>query len=263
MKYCLSMRQPTMILKEADEIKCDYKDIDGIFNIIEELADKKFIIRIPSGVIDIDWDKIVGFSAKAKIVIALAAMLPENIQQCKDHNLDFYWAYPITTYEELNALSTLGVCEAYIGGPLYFDLKQVAKIGLPIRLVANVCFDNYIPRHDGIRGTYIRPEDVDAYGKYVDTIEFIADNTTKEATLFKVYSKDKSWPGNLKLLLTNFNVNIDNRIVPAEFAEARMQCRQNCMRTGSCHFCTSVMNYLKTLDKIKDEWIPGVGFKQE
>jgi hypothetical protein len=81
----------------------------------------------------------------------------------------------------------MGVSQVLIGGPLYFDLAPVAKKGVPIRVVANMCFDSYIPREEGICGTYIRPDDVDEYDKYVTTIEFFAEKLEKEATLLEIY----------------------------------------------------------------------------
>ena len=106
-------------------------------------------------------------------------------------------------------------------------------------MVANLAYDSYIPRADGIKGFYIRPEDVEAYEKYISTIEFAIDDLSKEGTLLHVYKDNKEWPGNLNLLLTNLNFNIDNRSIPDNFAEVRMNCQQRCMRNKNCHFCDS------------------------
>lgn len=129
--------------------------------------------------------------------------------------------------------------ELLIAAPLTFDLERVSKENLPIRVVANLAYDNYIPRADGIKGFYIRPEDVGTYEKYISTIEFTVDDLGKESTLLHVYKDNKEWPGNLNLLLTNLNFNIDNRSIPDDFAEVRMNCQQRCMRNKNCHFCDS------------------------
>ena len=44
MKYGISARQPKDILKKADEIIIDYKDIDYLFDLIELFPDKKYIL---------------------------------------------------------------------------------------------------------------------------------------------------------------------------------------------------------------------------
>ena len=98
------------------------------------------------------------------------------------------------------------------------------KYNIPIRLCANLAYDAYIPRENGICGSWIRPEDIEVYSKWVDTIEFITDDLGKEATLLHVYKENKFWPGNLNLLITNLNYNIDNRGIPEEFGEIRTNC---------------------------------------
>ena len=145
--------------------------------------------------------------------------------ECFLNHLDYYWAFPITTYYELEGIVNQGVCELLIAAPLAFDLERVSKENLPIRVVANLAYDSYIPRVDGIKGFYIRPEDVETYEKYISTIEFVTDDLNKEGTLLHVYKDNKTWPGNLNLLLTNLNFNIDNRSIPDDFGENRMNCQ--------------------------------------
>ena len=77
----------------------------------------------------------------------------------------------------------------------------------------------------------------------------------KEASLLKIYKEDQKWPGNLNLLLTNFNCNVDNRAIPEEFALARMQCRQTCMGGGKCKFCYTAVNFSRAIDKAKKDWL--------
>ena len=67
-------------------------------------------------------------------------------------------------------------------------------------------------------------EDIEIYEKWVDVIEFLSDDLSKEATLFHVYKDQKTWPGNLNLLLTNLNYNIDNRAIPVEIGKIRANC---------------------------------------
>lgn len=260
MKYCVSGRQPRDILKKADEIRLNYKDKEGMYNFIEDFPNKKYIITIPKDDSVIDWQELQMFSTKVDLTLAL-----ENVRMakiCKELKLKFYWAYPITSFYELRGLVFLGVCELLLGAPLYFDLAEVKRYNLPIRLVANLCFDGYIPRPNGVCGTYVRPEDVPAYEPFVNTLEFETDDIKKEAVLLKVYQEDKHWPGNLNLLLTNLGEHVDNRGIPEQFGAARTQCRQNCQRNGSCKLCFNAIQLSQTANKAKADWIPGVGFKK-
>lgn len=101
-------------------------------------------------------------------------------------------------------------------------------------------------------GTYIRPEDLNAYENYVTSIEFVADTIEKEATLFQIYHNDKVWMGNLNLLLTNFDYNVDNRAINVahpDFGATRATCGQKCMQTKMCKLCPTVFRFVTAIDK--------------
>lgn len=251
MKYCLNARQPDRILSQADEIMVYYQDNGLISDLFAKFPSKTVILQIPSG-IEIDWERYSKIAKKHDLILCLRDI--QLYKECKKYKIKYYWGFPITSYYELKGVTDLGVCQVLIGAPLYFDLSYVKAYQKPIRLVANLCFNDFIPREEGICGTYIRPEDVSQYEKYVDTLEFFSNNDwKKESTLFKIYKQDRGWPGNLNLLLTNLKYNVDNRGIPTEFAAARMQCRQSCMRKGTCKFCYNAMNFSRSLDKLLAE----------
>lgn len=251
MNYCVSARQPASVLKKADEIMVDYNDVNIMYDFIDKYPSKKFIIRIPKDQLA-DFTMLSAFSSKVNLTICLEDL--RTYPECVKADLPFYWAYEITTYDELNCINAIGACEFLVSGPLYFDLKEVSKRGKKIRLIANLCYDGFIPHANGINGTYVRPEDIPKYEEYVSTLEFKTDSLKKEATLFDIYASQE-WKGNLNLLLTNFNFDVDNRGIPDEFADARMQCRQDCQRAGKCRFCYSAMNFCRVIDKNKRQWV--------
>lgn len=235
----------------ADEIMVEYRDLSAIYDLNVEIPDKEIVLRL-SRSDAIEWKKVQELNKVCNLTLALEDL--HMIPMCK--GIKYYWAYPVTSFYELNGIINMGVSQVLIGGPLCFDLAPIARKELPIRMVANVCFDNYIPRAEGICGTYIRPEDVDEYDKYITTIEFVTDKLEKEATLLEIYQR-KEWKGNLNLILTNLKFDVDNRGFPKEFASARVQCRQNCQRGGACHFCYTSMNFSRALDKAKEKWVEG------
>ena len=59
-------------------------------------------------------------------------------------NIAFYYKYQIYTFFELNALKQYGVSYVLIGAPLIFDLKNVAKYGIPIRAIPNIAYEPYL-----------------------------------------------------------------------------------------------------------------------
>lgn len=222
-----------MVLKEADEIYYATPSPD-IAETIESLPQKKFILETNSPE-DTKAAEALAATVDANIVLSLRdlAYVPKAVP--------FFWKYPATTYYEARSLIDLGVAEIRLGGSLYFDLPRIYNLSVPIRLFVNKCSFDGIPRADGAFGTYVRPEDIETYSKYVSTFEFAATGE-KEEELFNIY-KSGFWNGNLNLLLDNFNIDIDNRIIPPQFGEARMQCRQSCQSYGSCKLCYTYIKF--------------------
>ena len=77
------------------------------------------------------------------------------------------------------------------------ELHYVKQIGVPIRAIPNISFLDGLPRDDGVNGNWIRPEDLDAYSIYINTIEFGTQPERREQALFRIYSKEKQWYGDL------------------------------------------------------------------
>lgn len=203
---------------------------------------------------EIDWDELNTFRQIFNIILAFEDA--NNIPIATEKEYKSFWSYPVSTYWELNGILDLGACEVLLDAPLYFDLKNVKTIckrknNAEIRLIANECFSSYIKRNPktGIYGTYIRPEDIEAYEKYVSHIEFITDSLEKELTLIKIYKEQKLWPGNLNLLLNNLGTNVDNRGFDKEFARRRMNCAQRCQNNGRCHFCHLIFSHINIIDR--------------
>ena len=256
MKFSISIRQNMPLLRQADEIFAWYKDKDGLYNFDNDpdLINKEFVLRIPH-ICDkpVDWDELATLASHMILTVAV-----ENIDRdgprAKEHNIPFYWPYPVTTYEELNALQAAGVSQVLLGAPLYFDLPTAAKYNIPIRLIANYCQDNIFSNGEsGICGTFVRPEDVIKYEQYVQTLEFVSTNLNQEEGLFKVYKRG-TWPGNLNLLLTNLNVHIDNRAIDDDFGETRIHCQHKCaVPGGRCRLCPIILNFATELNKNRHE----------
>lgn len=246
MKYCVSGRQPMSVLKKADEIKVRYEDKDRILDFIEPLSDKTIILDIPKEATELNWTLLDMYAQKLHLILCVEDLT--LARDCAEHKIDFYWAYPITSYYELEGILALNPCYLFLGAPLSFSLNKVyGKTKIPVRLCANLAYDAYIPRENGICGQWIRPEDIVKYEQYVSAIEFVAPELQREQVLLHIYKDNQTWPGNLNLLFTNFNYNVDNRALPEELGEMRMNCGQRCMENGHCHFCTTAVKFAEQI----------------
>ena len=256
MKYCLSGRQPDKILQKADEIKIELRDFRAIPDYIEKFPEKTLIIEMENEIPDdFNWDLMEVYSEKMNGNFYIATSNKYQMDVCKSKNIKFYYKYTVSSFFELDSLKEMGVSYALIGVPLIFDLKNVKRYGIPLRAIPNLAYEPYLNRANGICGGWIRPEDVKAYGRYIDVLEFYAPKMLeKESTLYHVYAENKNWPGNLNLLIDNLNFDCDNRIIYDDdnFAERRMNCRQRCMSGKTCHYCVDCMKFEAVVRKYRD-----------
>ena len=214
-----------------------------MYDFIEQLPDKTYIIEIPNDEnLMVNWELLKAFAEKVDLIIALRNIIMAEF--CRGYDLRFYWAYPASTWFEVDSLIAMGVCYLYITAPLSMDLEQLHnKVNVPLRMCPNIAYDAYIPRENGICGQWVRPEDVAKYDRYVAAFEFLGVDLAREQTMFHVYAENGNWPGNLNLLIKNLDFDIDNRVIEDEVIEARMTCGQRCMRNGRCHLCEKAFGF--------------------
>ena len=65
--------------------------------------------------------------------------------------------------------------------------------------------------------------------------------------MFHIYKNNKTWPGNLNHLFTNFNLDTDNRGVLVDIGKKRSNCGQRCQITHKCDYCNIALNFSKTV----------------
>lgn len=254
MNYSVSARQNNKTLQLADEIMVAYEDHNVILDYEElEFKDKNIVISIKHDD-DVDWDFLYSLNDKFKLCLALDDL--RMARQARDRELRFYFNFPVTTWSDVRGLVEFGVDEILIGAPLTFNVPKVRQMvdkNIKIRMYCNWSYENYIPRVNGINGSYVRPEDIPLYEPYVDTMLFYKSSLTQEAATLDVY-KNGSWPGNLNLLIRNLDCDIDNRGIPEEFGKNRLNCEQKCMSGGSCHLCENIFKYVDMLDRNRFKW---------
>ena len=234
----------------------ELRDYRAIPEYIEKYPNKTLIVEFVNELPDeFNWDVLMAYAEKLNGNFYCALSNYDQIVECKLRNLKFYYKYPITSFYELNALKELEASYVLIGIPLIFDLDNVKRYNIPLRAIPNLAYEPYLPHEDGVCGGWIRPEDTEAYGKYINVFEFYAPKELKkEATLYHVYAENKNWPGNLNILIDNLNVDINNMLIYDEdnFADRRMNCRQRCMSQGTCHYCIDQVKFIEVIRKYRD-----------
>lgn len=257
MKYCLSARQPDSLLKKIDEIKIELRDFRAIPDYIEKFPDKTLILELENTLPeDFNWEVIAAYSQKMEDKFFCAISNVDQIIDCREHSIKYYYKYPINSMFELDTFARYEVSYILIGTSLIFNLKNVASYKIPLRFIPNLAYEPYLRRKDGIVGGWVRPEDMDKYGQYLAVAEFYAPGSLdKESALFHVYAENKTWPGNLNLLIEGLGVDFDNRILydADNFAIRRMGCKQKCLDGKTCHYCEDQIQFVpKVLKKYSD-----------
>lgn len=236
MKFCLRSRQSKQYLEKADEIKVDFKDRNSILDLAIDYPDKTIIlVQHPGDMLDYEELNTFKTLTKDHFIVCLSKLT--FIKDLNYTEIPWYWGFPVTSFYQLRALKELGACYVILDAPIFFNMPLAKKIGVPIRVIPNVAYNDDIDKIDGVCGTWIRPEDLDAYSEYVDAVEFEDCDIKKEQAMYRIYAEDKEWPTDLGLLITNLNHTGTNRMIGSEYSLRRLDCGQRCQEGNGCQIC--------------------------
>ena len=237
MKFCLHSRVDAEYLQKADEIKIDTRDYKSTPDMIDKYPDKDIILELFHKE-DKDWNELRRWSILSKGHLILCLDRPDDIPKAREIGAKYYLGYPVGSLYEANALIANGVCYLVIGMPLFFQMKEVAALGVDCRCVPNVAYYDGIIREDGVCGQWIRPEDLEMYSPMIDAVEFNYVKPDKEQALFRIYAEQKTWPGDLGMIIEHLNHLGVNRMISREVTISRMNCNQKCQKpSGACRIC--------------------------
>lgn len=241
MKYCLRSRVAPHLLAEADEIKVDYRDRTTIPDLAHTYPDKTIILFSPLNPEELDFKEISQYNLLCNSNFIMNLNNLRLVTPIKDLGIRFMLDMTISSYWELEGLQNLGAEYAYVGIPLFFDLRGSWKYDIKLRAIPTIAYNDIFPHDNGICGQWIRPEDVDKYEDYIDVLEFEACDIAREQTLFKVYAKDKSWSTRLDILVPDLGSPAINRLISPRVINARLVCRQRCKNGGHCNLCNTAL----------------------
>ena len=256
MKSCIEWRKNFPYLDQVDEYNIDFKNktTELLFFLDNyALIDKRVNIVLDKPTQD-DIELILAIkerNSEYKIAVCLDPDM-YYIDMLKEKGIPFYLKTHINSWDALYYAIDLGVSDIFITEEMGFDLKRIKKkldgTGIQIRCYANISQIQYpYANNDGLKGFYIRPEDVDIYSDYVDVLEFYK-SADQQKVLYEVYFKDKKWDGPLKEIIKGLKNNVDNYyILGSEFATTRVECRKKCLAENRCHMCDVVVSLADTL----------------
>lgn len=161
----------------------------------------------------------------------------------------FYFNDIITSEKVLETYLQSGAKEVIIGGDLGFNLFSVKRKceerGIRVRVIANLALHGETEDRTTRSFTkfFIRPEEIEFYQDYVDSIEFYCPQSSQEK-LYNFYSKGK-YVGDLVYLIHGLVESIPNRALPYQWTVMRAICNRKCQFGKKCKLCDSFIKVAK------------------
>lgn len=211
-------------------------------------------IRLPE---DYTKDNLELLEAAYEKGYNIAIILPDiyHTEELKEKGIPFYLSRAAETWDEFRGMLSLGVSDIFITGQLGFELNRISiitkKENIQVRCYVNIIQSSWKDER-GLKGFFIRPEDVDFYSNYVDVIEFY-DAVDQQNVLYDVYFHSKEWNGKLREIIKGLTNDVDNYyILGTEFARRRSQCGKKCLKDNRCQLCDRLVELANSLEKSTD-----------
>lgn len=248
MKYCVNYNRELLaspLFEKIDEVSFKMDTSPNFFSFLNKsFKDKRIILEIST----IDQVSMIleelNKYPDLNIILCLNELLSdEDADFIKESGLPYFYIMWVTSWDQLTQFINAGVSDVIIAGELGFELDKVHKVVQPHNIKVKVYpflgSSSYsIDKKDGgLKNFFIRPEDVDIYGQYVDTLCFIGD---KQLTYCQIY-QEKQWFGNLREIISYLDCDLDSRFIMPNFGEVRVKCGKRCQKGRSCHICERII----------------------
>lgn len=253
MKYCVDYYKHIDGLDKADEYTIRYsKKNDVLITFLQENQNKIVNLTIEEALDAGDYKTLKAiYQTFPNFRLRFERYNPETIEDIVECGIPFFFGNRVNNWDEFLGLLDLGVTDIYVIEDMCFDLERVAiaaKLeGVQLRTYANIAQSTWKDT-SGVFKFWIRPEDIDLYSNYIDTIEFFG-TPQQQGILVKVYSEIKQWFGPLNEIIIGLNESIDSRYIVKEFGERRLHCQKNCRKGGKCRVCHRVLELSKLLEQ--------------
>lgn len=247
-----SISYQSKIKKLADEIRCPYNQLGLLLKFMKENPQKRYLIELPNNIKQEDMDKAIKELEIIKSMVSDYTFSCHSLNSFKEMRERGYQAFldlPVTDWELFNDLIEQGASDIWIDGALGFQINALtrAKGSVKIRTVPNYSsvIGNMQPN-----SFFIRPEDLAKYQEAIDIIFFKEKDLSREELIFTIYKRG-NFIGNIEDLIPVTREPTPNALFKEDFADIRLNCRQNCEVPGHrCAYCRTYFNIGKNLQKI-------------
>ncbi|AXF52446.1 MAG: putative protease [Caudoviricetes sp.] len=260
MKYCLDYKKYGKYMDSADELNINFRREDtSLFDFLSERKHQRVNISIPDQEDFLENNDIEIFRAMVEkdselnFVIKLEDYHSDTTKKIYKQirgEFKYFFSTFVRDWDTLLGYVSLKPTDIYVVENLCFELDKVARIlhswDIHVRAFPNVAQSSWYNTKD-LKKFFIRPDDIDFYGNYIDTVEFMGPRDSI-GTYYKIYAIDKKWFGKLNEIIIDFNSELDSRHILPHFAEMRVKCRKRCFKGGTCRVCEAIESTSKTLE---------------
>lgn len=272
MKYCMQYNRASKYIEDIDEINIQYNVTDAeLWRFLDVYPGLRVNIAIQDSKEFLkkqEIEKFIEINEDYNFYVRLNSAFDDNdlelYKKLQENHIAAYFNTYANNWDVFMGLIFLGVSDIFITEQLCFELDEVSreakKRKISLRMVPNICQSAW-PFTPDEKTFFIRPEDVDFYDKYINTIEFFntSSHMYNEDALYKAYAIEKEWNGFLSEIIYGMKDVIHNNCIEGNFCKVRSNCGRSCLKNGRCRICGSIFNmakimyddgmYLKKVDK--------------
>ena len=264
MKYCMNFDKNSKYVDEVDELVIHYHANESevaLIPFLDSRPEQTIILFIGDFTAEQE-PKIIKVLEDAanhknlKIGLLPGGFAPDLIDTLLELEIPYFLTRPLQTIEEIYQYAGFGVSEVTLGTSLGFQLDKVKNVADKLNLKTRINY-NCITTGDPLQlelmepywQFFIRPEDVDLYGTYLDTIVIPAiEPISFSDGIYKAY-QEKKWNGKLSELFLFIPEDYDNRFMAPVWGERRVHCNRRCMYVDNCHICETIKKLSHTLEE--------------
>lgn len=246
-------------IDKADEIIIRYDEREtDLIRFAEEHSDIKVIADITHYFKGKVLDDIDIFKCAKAACPLFTILLNDNVENegiipaLQENGINFFFPYYYGgTLDKIESQIVRGASEVYITNELGFNIKALSEqchhLNVKVRVLPNIAqssasLDNTL---DTYKFFFIRPEDMELYSLYVDTVEFFGE-VQEQDTFYDIYFNKRKWEDDLTFLIKGLKTPLLGNTIPPDgyYAKRRLSCRKECYK---CEACDSVVSIARTM----------------
>ena len=267
MNFCVPfVKQFKYLNQEKVEFNINFKpEIEKLDNFIQKYGSHRINLIISNSNNIDNYDeffKIIKVLRKKNPECELITCLPYYIKQLEEkineNELPHYYNEIITTWDKFQGYLTLNITDIFISGDIAFNIKiaseKAKKNGKKLRCYCNIVQSGWL-EGNSLKTFFIRPEDIELYNNYIDSMEFFIDDlkdSVKVNVVYEIYVKNQFWFGKLKEIIHGYNGEEDSRLIIAKFGEQRLNCGRRCLQCSPYSSCCQICDRIIELGEILD-----------